>query len=125
NACQFYGFGIGVDVRWANVVNLDMLDIDARQYGITFTTVQLQFNISKTFIVMQSADAQYGIHGRPLGGPIASKVNIDKWSILGTPSAASCGGIKINTSGAGNQNHVTIRDGFTFGLMAEDVLVEN
>lgn len=125
SACQFYGFDIGVDARFANVVNLDMLDIDAREYGIKFSTVQDQFNISKTFIAMQSATALYGIYGEPLSAGLNAKVNIDKYSILGTASAVNCGGVKINSSGAGNQDHVTIRDGLVRGMSTQDIIVEN
>lgn len=121
-----YGFDTGIEIGASNTINIIAADIQAAVIGVDFSTASLGFNLTDSYFDMVGASVVAGIYGRALGSAPPSKVNIERNTLNGTSIPASGVAIKINDSGAGNQNYVTIDANYTTGdFDAGDIVVDN
>ena len=121
---QFYGFATGIDLEFANVVNVIGNDFQGTVSGIEFTTVQQKLNITDNSFDMVGDAVKYAIVGRGLASVIDTKVAIERNSILGTRTRDAVG-IQINDAGNTHQYHVDIVGNFINGMTLYDIAYHN
>lgn len=122
---QIFGFDTCVYANFGNYINLGNADLSGKFYGVRFTTIQNGFNITDSFVEMQSANALAAIKGEGLASVIAGQVNITNTRVLGNGTTTGCTGIQINDAGNQNQNFVNIVGCSFSGMQGYDILLNN
>jgi hypothetical protein len=121
---QIYGFDTGIDLDFANVVNVLANDFQAGVVGVEFSTVQQKLNINDNTFNIVGRRAKYAIFGRGLASAIDTKVSIERNGILGS-STSSATGIQINEPGNTHQYYVDILGNFIDGMTSYDIVYHN
>jgi len=120
-----YGFATALLIPNANFVNIIANDLYASVIGIDYTNIQLGMNIVDNYFDLNGAALEFGIYGRALGSPNPFLSSVIARNYMTSNTSVSAIGIKINDSGNGNQDNVTIEDNYFVGFNTNDILVEN